>query len=138
MLEFNLFLIDYWYLSVPLFLSLLLWFLAESRRGGKRIDCNELTFYANKKSACLLDVRAKADYDNGTIAGSINIPYDDLSDRMHELAKYENLPIVLICNMGRNAALAGEKLSQNNFVETCVLKGGIMTWQQEGLPIIKP
>ena len=49
MLEFNLFLIDYWYFSVPLFLFLILFAYSEMNKGGKKIEPNELT-----RLVCLL------------------------------------------------------------------------------------
>ena len=137
MLEFNLFLIDYWYFSVPLFISILLWFRSESARGGARVDCGQLTKLVNKKSAGLIDVRPKGEFASGTVAGAINIPLDEIEQRHDELLKMKELPIVLICAMGRNAGLAGEKLQKHGYLETHVLKGGLATWQQEGLPLVK-
>ena len=137
MLEFNLFLIDYCYFSVPLFLSIILWFRSETRRGGNRVDCNQLTNLVNKDSACLVDVRPKSEFDLGAIAGSVNIPFEELDNRNDELLKQQENPRVLICKMGRNAALAGEKLQKHGYKNTHVLQGGISTWQQEGLPLVK-
>ena len=120
MLEFNLFLIDYWYFSVPLFLSIVLWFRSETRRGGPKVDCNQLTNLVNKNSACLVDVRPKNEFEMGAIAGSVNIPFDELENRNDELLKEKDNPIVLICKMGRNAALAGEKMRSYGYKETHV------------------
>ena len=137
MLEFNLFLIDYWYFSVPLFLSIILWFRSETRRGGNRVDCNQLTNLVNKESACLVDVRSKSEFDLGAIAGSVNIPFEELDNRNDELLKQQENQLVLICKMGRNAALAGEKLQKYGYKNTHVLQGGISTWQQEGFRLVK-
>jgi len=137
MLEFNFFLIDHWYISVPLFLSIIMWFRAETARGGHRVDCDQLTNLANRQSACLVDVRPKSEFETGAIEGSVNIPFDELESRNDELLKYKDGPMVLICKMGRNAALAGEKMQSFGFKETHVLKGGITSWQQEGLPLVK-
>ncbi len=137
MLEFNLFLIDYWYFSVPLFLSIILWFRSETNRGGQKVDCNKLTSMVNKDSACLIDVRPKSEFETGAIAGSINIPFEELEKRHYELLNKKDNSIILICKMGRNAALAGEKMRSYGFKETHVLQGGISTWQQEGLPLVK-
>ena len=49
----------------------------------------------------------------------------------------KDFPIVLICAMGRNAGLAGEKLQKHGYLQTHVLKGGLASWQQEGLPLVK-
>jgi rhodanese-related sulfurtransferase len=101
------------------------------------VDCNQLTNLVNKDSACLVDVRPKSEFDTGAIAGSVNIPFEELENRNDELLKEKENPIVLICNMGRNAALAGEKMQTYGYKETHVLQGGISTWQQEGLPLVK-
>ena len=53
------------------------------------------------------------------------------------LLKQQENPLVLICKMGRSAALAGEKLQKHGYKNTHVLQGGISTWQQEGLPLVK-
>ena len=101
------------------------------------MDCNKLTNLVNKESACLVDVRPKSEFDAGAIAGSVNIPFEELENRSDELLKEKENPIVLICKMGRNAALAGEKMQAYGYKETHVLQGGISTWQQEGLPLVK-
>ena len=82
-------------------------------------------------------MRPKSEFETGAIAGSVNIPFDELESRNDELLKYKDGPMVLICKMGRNAALAGEKMQSFGFKETHVLKGGITSWQQEGLPLVK-
>ena len=112
MIEFNLFLIDHWYYSLPLFLFLVLWWRTESRRGGKRISTSELTTLVNKKKAKILDVRPKDEFEKGTITNSINIPYQDIDSRYEELLAFKETPIVLVCALGRNPGLTGEKLSK--------------------------
>ena len=96
-----------------------------------------MTNLVNKESACLVDVRPKSEFDLGAIAGSVNIPFEELDNRNDELLKQQENPLVLICKMGRNAALAGEKLQKHGYKNTHVLQGGISTWQQEGLPLVK-
>jgi rhodanese-related sulfurtransferase len=134
MLEFNLFLIDYWYFSVPLFLSIILWFRSETTRGGNRIDCNKLTNLVNKESACLVDVRPRSEFEAGAIAGSVNIPFDELENRNDELLKQKENPIVLVCKMGRNAALAGEKMQTYGYKKTHVLQGGFQPGSKRDCP----
>ena len=59
MLEFNLFLIDYWYFSLPLFLFLFLFAYSEMNKGGKKIEPNELTRLVNKEMQFLLILEKK-------------------------------------------------------------------------------
>jgi rhodanese-related sulfurtransferase len=38
--------------------------------------------------------------------------------------------------MGRQSANIGEKLKNMKYTNINILTGGVMTWQQEGLPLI--
>ena len=131
MLEFNLFLIDYWYFSLPLFLFIFLFAYSEMNKGGKKIEPNELTTLINRENAILVDLRPKEDYDAGHIMSALNYPHQDFENQMHELDRYKERPIILVCDMGRNSANIGEKLKKADFKNTFRLNGGMMTWTQE-------
>ena len=137
MLEFNLFLIDYWYFSVPLFFFLFLFAYSEMNKGGTKIEPNELTRLVNKENAILIDLRKKEDYENGHIMTALNYPHQEFDNQMHELDKFKERPIILVCDMGRNSANIGEKLKKAEFKRTFRLNGGMMTWMQEKLPVIQ-
>ena len=137
MLEFNLFLIDYWYFSVPLFFFIFLFAYSEMNKGGKKIEPNELTRLVNKESAILIDLRKKEDYENGHIMTALNYPHQEFDNQMHELEKFKDRPIILVCDMGRNSANTGEKLKKAEFEKTFRLNGGMMTWTQENLPVVQ-
>lgn len=137
MLEFNLFLIDYWYFSVPLFFFIFLFAYSEMNKGGKKIEANELTRLVNKENAILIDLRKKEDYENGHIMTALNYPHQEFDNQMHELNKFKDRPIILVCDMGRNSANIGEKLKKAEFEKTFRLNGGMMTWTQENLPVIQ-
>ena len=134
MLEFNLFLIDYWYFSIPLFFFIFLFAYSEMNKGGKKIESNELTRLVNKENAILIDLRKKEDYENGHIMTALNYPHQEFDNQMHELNKFKDRPIILVCDMGRNSANIGEKLKKAEFQETFRLNGGMMTWTQDNLP----
>ena len=137
MLEFNLFLIDYWYFSVPLFFFLFLFAYSEMNKGGKKIEPNELTRLVNKENAILIDLRKKEDYENGHIMTALNYPHQEFDNQMHELDKFKERPIILVCDMGRNSANIGEKLKKAEFEKTLRLNGGMITWTQENLPVVQ-
>ncbi len=137
MLEFNLFLIDYWYFSLPLFLFIFLFAYSEMNKGGKKIEPNELTTLINRENAILVDLRTKEDFDAGHIMSALNYPHQDFENQMHELDRYKERPIILVCDMGRNSANIGEKLKKADFKNTFRLNGGMMTWTQENLPVVQ-
>ena len=101
MFEFNLFLIDNWYLSFPLFLTIILWSRHEMNRGGNKISSSDLTRLSNKSSAMVIDLRTSEEFEVGYIANSINMPHDNFDKYSHQISSDLDKPIILICSMGR-------------------------------------
>ncbi len=72
--------------------------------------------------ATLLDVRNSNEYESGHIEGAINIPVDELRDRLYKLDK--ELPVYLYCQIGLRGYLAYRILRQHGFKEVYSLSGG--------------
>ena len=136
MIEFSLFLSEYWYLSFPLFLTIILWSRHEMNRGGNRISCTDLTKLVNKNSASLIDLRTANEFETGHIANSVNMPHDEFEKYDHRISSDLETPIILICSTGRQSVNIGEDLLKKDYSNVNILSGGIMTWQQEGLPLV--
>ncbi|MGL5258802.1 MAG: rhodanese-like domain-containing protein, partial [Lachnospiraceae bacterium] len=64
-------------------------------------------------SVILLDTRTKTEYDRGHIDGFINIPLDNLRERLSELTK--DKPIYVTCQVGLRGYIACRILTQNGF-----------------------
>ena len=134
--RFILFLIEHYYYSVPLLVAIVLLIRSSAKKGGKKITAQDLINLTNQDKVKLIDLRSTADFDDGHITGSINIPYANLDDRVHEIKKYEGISLVLICENGSQSANAGEKLQNLGHKETLILSGGINNWRMDNLPLI--
>ena len=66
-----------------------------------------------RKDALLLDVRTEGEYQNGHIPGAVNIPLDELRERLSELDQEKTLYVN--CQSGLRSYLACRILSQNGF-----------------------
>ncbi len=75
--------------------------------------------------AILLDVRTPTEFGNGHIPGAINIPVDNLRDRLDELNK--NQQIVVYCQVGQRGYLATRILLQHGY-QVVNLSGGYKTY----------
>ena len=64
-------------------------------------------------SVILLDIRTKIEFDNGKMDGFINIPLDELRNRINELDKSKKLYVT--CQVGLRGYVACRILSQNGF-----------------------
>ena len=134
--RFILFLIEHYYYSVPLLVAIVLLIRSSAKKGGKKITAQDLINLTNQDKVKLIDLRSTADFDDGHITGSINIPYANLDDRVHEIKKYEGISLVLICETGSQSANAGEKLQHLGHQDTLILSGGINNWRMDNLPLI--
>ena len=68
---------------------------------------------SDRKDAILLDVRTEGKYQNGHIPGTVNIPLDELRNRLSELDREKILYVN--CQSGLRSYLACRILSQNGF-----------------------
>lgn len=72
----------------------------------------------------LLDVRRPDEVAQGTLPGAVNIPLDELPDRVAELDPTRRT--VVLCRSGGRSALAAEYLAASGFGDVVNLEGGIL------------
>ena len=77
-------------------------------------------------SVILLDTRTPAEYGRGHIEGAVNLPLDELRERLPELERGK--PIYVNCHSGLRSYLACRILMQNGF-ECYNLSGGYRFYQ---------
>lgn len=81
--------------------------------------------------ALLLDVRTAEEFGEGHVEGAIQIPHDELGDRIGEVVEKQggdkHKPIVVYCRSGRRADTAKRVLLDNGFDQVTNL-GGYTDW----------
>ena len=75
----------------------------------------------NFENATMVDVRTPAEFQEEHYPGAVNIPVDQVVNRLDEFKKM-NVPIVAYCRSGSRSALAVSLLRQNGIAE--VYNGG--------------
>ncbi|WP_242358778.1 FAD-dependent oxidoreductase [Bacteroides acidifaciens] len=82
----------------------------------------------------LLDVRTPDEFALGSLPGAVNIPLDELRDRLAELPK--DRMIYTFCAVGLRGYLAYRILTQYGFDKVRNLSGGLKTYRAATAPII--
>ena len=80
----------------------------------------------------LIDIRIPKDYDDSHIPGAVNIPQDDISDRMSELPEDRDAPIVTVCNIGKFSKHVTLLLKSKGYRNVRSAKGGLNEWVRKG------
>lgn len=91
----------------------------------------------NTDGIVILDVREENEFANGHIENSINTPLGKLDDQIQNLQEYQNSPIIVACQTGSRSAPACRKLSKLGFTKLNNLAGGIRSWEENKLPLVK-
>ena len=132
------FLTSHWILSSALAGVLLLMAANEvwsGLRGEKRLSPQDAVRLINDKNPLVLDVRGPADFKKGHILNALNIPAARLEDRLGEIAKFKERPVLCYCALGTTAPQACERLRRLGFATVYSLKGGLNAWQGASLPV---
>ena len=117
---------------------MLLWSLFGNRfRGVKDVDLVAAMQFINHKNALILDVREQGEYEAGHILNAKLIPLGKLKERMGELEKHKDQPIVVVCRSGNRSGTACFLLGRQGFSQAYNLAGGVQAWQKSNLPLEK-
>ncbi|MGF1503991.1 MAG: rhodanese-like domain-containing protein [Anaerolineae bacterium] len=80
----------------------------------------------------LVDVRTPEEFASGHIPGAINIPVEEIANRLDEIPADTN--VVVYCRSGNRSATAASELAESGYASIYDL-GGIISWQAAGLPV---
>ena len=96
------------------------------------IQPSEICSYIKKHpDVVLLDVRTKEEYegranpDFGTLKNAINIPIQQLPDRLTEITNLKNKDMIVFCSHSHRSPQASYLLTQNGFTRITNMAGGM-------------
>jgi rhodanese-related sulfurtransferase len=80
----------------------------------------------------VIDIRVAQDYQAAHIPGAVNIPQDDIADRIGELPADRDAPIVTVCNIGKFSKHVTLLLKSKGYRNVRSAKGGLDEWVRKG------
>ena len=88
----------------------------------------------DRSQVLLLDVRTPAEFELGTIEGAVNIPLDNLRERICEIPR--NKKIVIFCAVGLRGYLAQRILMGRGYADVWNLSGGYQIYSLATMPVL--
>lgn len=103
---------------------------------GRVVEVDPSWVAANREGLFLVDVRQPAEFHGelGRVTGAVLTPVDQV-DRVAPHWE-RGRPIVLICRSGNRSLKAAHVLEQMGFREVASMRGGMLAWNEAGLPKI--
>lgn len=115
---------------------IVLWAISSSSVANAAQDISpssyQSQFVSSSTAHLLLDVRTSEEFATGHVHGAVNIPVEELQDRLSEVSRDE--PVVVYCHSGNRSAQAAQMLTQAGYTDVYDL-GGVNDWTAQGFPL---
>lgn len=108
-----------------------------ARPSGNSVNPGEATLLINREDAIVVDVREADEFATGHLPDARNIPGSKLAERISEIEKYKDKPVIVCCATGMRSNKACAELKKNGFSRINNLAGGVDAWVGAGYPIKK-
>jgi rhodanese-related sulfurtransferase len=128
---------EQWILIAALLATIGMLIMHEGRKSGPALSPQQAINLINSDEGVFVDLRDAAAFKQGHIVDALHIPMSKLQERSSELASYKDKPVVLVCNMGQQAATAGKQLRAAGFNQVYKMAGGMMEWSNLQLPTVR-
>jgi rhodanese-related sulfurtransferase len=107
------------------------------RPAGNSLDPVQATLLINREDAHIIDIREVGEFAAGHLPEAKNIPAGKLIDRINELEKFKDKPLLLCCAAGMRTNKACAELKKHGFTKVHALAGGVDAWLAAGYPVKK-
>ena len=89
-------------------------------------------------NALMIDIREPQEHATGVAQGVVLLPMSQLAQRVAEIPKQADQPVLLICNTQNRSRAVTEALHEQGFTNIRYVDGGMSEWARRGWPMVKP
>ena len=104
-------------------------------RGVHTVNAAEALRLINDQDAWVVDIRDAGEYKAGHLPQARHFPFAALKERLSELTKAGDKPIIVYCRTGSTSQSACALLKKNNIANVYSLSGGLSAWLDANLPV---
>ncbi len=102
-----------------------------------RVTVADLKHALDAKELCiLLDVRTPGEYAKGKIAGSINLPTDDVAARIRSVMPDQSAKTYVYCLSGSRSAHAVDAMAKLGYTNVFDVSNGLLAWRASNFPVV--
>jgi hydroxyacylglutathione hydrolase len=108
---------------------------------GHELQCYNIAFPqqvaadVEQGNVTMVDIRSRAEWDEGHIPGARHIMLGYLAERLEEIPV--DKPVIVQCRIGRRSAIGASLLQAKGFEDVTNLMGGIRDWETAKLAITR-
>lgn len=106
-------------------------------KGANTISALEMPRLQRNKKSIIIDVNTSKDFALSHIPDSVNFPLEDLNAENKALLKHKDSTTILVCQSGTRSTKAAKLLIDLGFSNVTLLRGGLLSWIKENLPVTR-
>lgn len=104
-------------------------------KGAKMVSPLEMPQLQRTGKSVIVDVNAPDNFAVRHIPNALNVPLEDINSNHKALMKHKNSTVIISCESGTRSAKAAKKMLGLGFENVNILRGGLMAWTKENLPV---
>ncbi len=134
------FIINNWYLFAALVVILVLLLAGPINQvvyGIKSVSPAQAIQLINQGGGAFVDVCEAQEFKGGHIPNAVNMPLSAMKGGLKPLERYKNKPLVVSCRHGNRSMKGAVMLRKRGFATVYSLRGGLVAWQRDNLPVEK-
>lgn len=101
---------------------------ADAKDLKKAIDAHE--------DCVILDVRTPHEYEHGKIAGSINLPVDEIEEKIEKIISEKDKKVYVYCLSGSRSVFAVAEMINKGYKNVFDIPHGLLAWRVNKFPIV--
>ena len=127
-----------WLVPILIFIAVFVWSM-QGLKGGPEVSTNEaVALMKGNPRPVVVDVRARADYDQGHLPGALSVPFAEFKARLESLKLPKLDPVIIYSADDARARDVTKLLYENGYQGVLTLTGGIEAWRAAGQAVTKP
>jgi len=128
----------WWFVAWVIVLNLLLLSIMQNAvKGANTVSALELPQLQRDGKSVIIDVNENKDFSVRHLPDAINIPLANLNNTNNELMKHKDATTIVVCETGSRSNKAAKQLLSLGFTDVNILRGGILSWTKENLPVVR-
>jgi len=109
--------------------------LQGSVKGVGTVSALELPKLQRDGNYAILDVSDEKLFKASHIPDAVNFPLASVNAENSKLLKLKDKTTILVCQTGSTSTKAAKILKELGFTKLHILRGGLMAWNKENLPV---